>query len=79
VLAEFIIYLPAATEFGVGQSRGNAMKLREVSQNYDSAARYYDRLTDIVFGHILKLEKYRSHTIELLGDLDGAIVLDVGW
>jgi len=54
------------------------MKLREVSQNYDSAARYYDRLTDIVFGRILKLEKYRSHTIDLLGDLNGAIVLDVG-
>lgn len=54
------------------------MQLSEVSRNYDSAARYYDRLTDIAFGHILKLEKYRSHTIDLLGDLDGAIVLDVG-
>lgn len=54
------------------------MQLREVSKNYDSAARYYDRLTDLVFGHILNLEKYRRHVIELLGDLDGAIVLDVG-
>ena len=54
------------------------MKLHEVSENYDSAARYYDRLTDIVFGRILKLEKYRGHTIDLLGDLDGATVLDVG-
>ena len=54
------------------------MKLSEVSQNYNSAARYYDRLTDIVFGHILGLEKYRSYTIDLLGDLDGATVLDLG-
>ncbi len=54
------------------------MKLSEVSKNYNGAARYYDRLTDIVFGRILRLEKYRSHTIELLGDLDGATVLDVG-
>ena len=54
------------------------MKLDEVSENYDGAARYYDRLTDIVFGRILKLEKYRSHTINLLGDISGATVLDVG-
>ena len=54
------------------------MKLDEVSENYDGAARYYDRLTDIVFGRIPKLEKYRSHTINLLGDISGATVLDVG-
>lgn len=54
------------------------MQLNDVSQNYDGAARYYDRLTDIVFGRILGLEKYRSHAIDLLGDLDGATVLDVG-
>ena len=54
------------------------MKLSEVSKNYDGAARYYDRLTDIVFGRILGLERYRSHTINLLGDLDGATVLDIG-
>jgi ubiquinone/menaquinone biosynthesis C-methylase UbiE len=54
------------------------MKLSEVSKNYDGAAQYYDRLTDIVFGRILRLERYRSHTINLLGDLDGATVLDVG-
>jgi ubiquinone/menaquinone biosynthesis C-methylase UbiE len=54
------------------------MKLSEVSKNYDGAARYYDRLTDIVFGRILRLERYRSHTIDLLGNLDGATVLDIG-
>jgi len=54
------------------------MQLNEVSQNYDNAARYYDRLTDLAFGRILGLEKYRRHTIDLLGDLDGATVLDIG-
>lgn len=54
------------------------MQLHEVSKNYDGAARYYDRLTDLVFGRILRLEKYRSQAIDLLGDLDGACVLDVG-
>lgn len=54
------------------------MQLEDVARNYDRASRYYDRLTDIVFGHILGLEKYRSRTIELLGDVDGATVLDVG-
>jgi ubiquinone/menaquinone biosynthesis C-methylase UbiE len=54
------------------------MQLNKVSQNYDGAARYYDRLTDLVFGRILGLEKYRRHTIDLLGDLDGATVLDIG-
>jgi ubiquinone/menaquinone biosynthesis C-methylase UbiE len=54
------------------------MQPRDVSRNYDRAARYYDRLTDIAFGRILRLEKYRGHAIDLLGDLDGAVVLDVG-
>jgi ubiquinone/menaquinone biosynthesis C-methylase UbiE len=54
------------------------MQLSEVSQNYDGAARYYDRLTDFVFGRMLGLEKYRNHTIDLLGDLNGSTVLDVG-
>jgi ubiquinone/menaquinone biosynthesis C-methylase UbiE len=54
------------------------MQLKEVAQNYNAAARYYDRLTDFVFGRILGLEKYRRHTIDLLGDLDGATVLDIG-
>lgn len=54
------------------------MKLDEVSQNYDKASRYYDRLTDFIFGHILALEKYRIRAIDLLGDLEGATVLDLG-
>lgn len=54
------------------------MELNEVTQNYDRASGYYDWLTDIVFGNILGLEKLRRHTIDLLGDVDGATVLDLG-
>ncbi len=54
------------------------MRLQEVSQNYDRAARHYDRLTDVAFGRVLGLEKQRERIVELLGDLDGATVLDVG-
>lgn len=54
------------------------MQLKKVSDNYDRAARYYDPMTDIVFGHILGLEKYRSYTIDLLGDITGSTVLDIG-
>lgn len=54
------------------------MQLGDVSRNYDGAARYYDWLADMAFGRILGLEEYRSHTIDLLGDLDGATVLDIG-
>jgi ubiquinone/menaquinone biosynthesis C-methylase UbiE len=70
--------LTAYLEGGIPVSRIDTMQLHEVSRNYDSAARYYDQLTDIVFGHMLKLERHRRHTIDLLGDLDGSIVLDVG-
>jgi ubiquinone/menaquinone biosynthesis C-methylase UbiE len=54
------------------------MQLEEVPLNYDRAARWYDRLTDIVFGSILGLENYRERAIDLLGSLAGATVLDVG-
>lgn len=54
------------------------MRLSEVSSNYDRASKYYDRLTDLVFGRILGLEKYRDRTVELLGELQGATVVDVG-
>jgi ubiquinone/menaquinone biosynthesis C-methylase UbiE len=54
------------------------MKLSEVPRNYDRASTYYDSLTEVVFGRILGLEKYRKDTIERLGTIEGAIVLDVG-
>ncbi|MBI1247991.1 methyltransferase domain-containing protein [bacterium] len=54
------------------------MQLADVSRNYDFASRYYDSLTEIVFGWILGLEKLRSRTVDLLGDIEGATVLDLG-
>jgi ubiquinone/menaquinone biosynthesis C-methylase UbiE len=54
------------------------MQLEDVARNYDRASRYYDLLTDVVFERILGLEKCRRRTIELLGDIEGATVLDVG-
>jgi len=54
------------------------MKLNEVSANYDRAARHYDRLADIVFGRLLNYERFRKHSVEALGELSGATVLDVG-
>ena len=54
------------------------MKLSDVPRNYDRASKYYDRLTDVVFGRILGLERYRADAIERLGTIDGTTVLDVG-
>lgn len=54
------------------------MHLRQVERQYDLAARHYDRFSDVVFGRLLKIEKYRERTLELLGDLRGKTVLDVG-
>jgi hypothetical protein len=38
------------------------MQLDEVTRNYDRAARHYDRLTDVVFGAILGIEKLLERT-----------------
>lgn len=54
------------------------MQLKEVSENYDRAAPAYDRMTDFAFGRLLGIEKHRNSTIDLLGDLQGATVLDIG-
>jgi ubiquinone/menaquinone biosynthesis C-methylase UbiE len=54
------------------------MQLGDVVRNYDWAAPRYDRWTDLVFGRLLGVEKYRERTIDLLGPLEGATVLDVG-
>lgn len=54
------------------------MKLGEVRTNYDRAAKYYDALTDLVFDRILGVEKHRERTIDTLGELRGATVVDVG-
>lgn len=54
------------------------MKLNDVRANYDRAAKYYDFGTDLIFGRLLRVERYRKRAIELLGDLEGATVLDIG-
>lgn len=55
------------------------MKLSEVSGNYDKAAGYYDRATRFVFQTLLRVEdKWRGRTVELLGDVAGKRVLDIG-
>jgi len=54
------------------------VQLSDVVRNYDWAAPRYDRWTDLVFGRLLGIEKYREKTIELLGPLQGATVLDIG-
>lgn len=54
------------------------MKLEEISTHYDRAASRYDWLTELVFGRLLRIERYRQLTMGLLGELDGATVLDIG-
>ncbi len=54
------------------------MRLGEVTSNYDRVSKHYDRLTDIAFGRILGIEKHRERTVDLLGNVAGATVLDVG-
>ena len=54
------------------------MQFSDVVRNYDRSAKYYDSLMDLVFGRLLDLERYRRKSIDLVGDLDGATVLDVG-
>ena len=54
------------------------MQLDEVARSYDRAAKHYDAVAGLIFGKLLRLEKYRERTIALLGDIAGATVLDVG-
>jgi len=54
------------------------MRLDELPRNYDRAAPWYVTATDLVFERILRLRQYRDRTVDLLGELDGATVLDVG-
>jgi demethylmenaquinone methyltransferase/2-methoxy-6-polyprenyl-1,4-benzoquinol methylase len=54
------------------------MELTDVTRKYDRAAEHYDLSTDIVFGRLLGVERYRADTIDLLGDLRGKVVLDIG-
>lgn len=54
------------------------MRLEDAPGNYDRAAAHNDRPTDLVFGRLLRVERHRERAIDLLGDLSGARVLDIG-
>lgn len=54
------------------------MKLEDVKTNYDRLAPRYDRWARLVFGSLLGTSKVRRQTVELLGDVRGRTVLDVG-
>lgn len=54
------------------------MNLNDASRNYDRASSFYDALTELVFGRLLGVERLRENTLDLLGALAGATVLDVG-
>jgi len=54
------------------------MKLEDVSRDYNKASRFYDPLTSFFFHYLLRVERYRRSTIDMLGDLRGKRVLDIG-
>ena len=54
------------------------MQLRDVTTHYRRASRWYDAGGSIIFDGLLRLRRYRLLTIDLLGELDGARVLDIG-
>lgn len=53
------------------------MELDEVRRNYDRAARFYDLFTDL-FEALIGGRRLRARTIDLLGPVEGATVLDIG-
>lgn len=48
------------------------------ARRYDRAARLYDRLADLFFDRVLDVERHREDLVGMLGDLRGALVLDIG-
>ena len=54
------------------------MRLDAVEANYDRLAPVYDVATNLVFHRMLGLGRLRDRTIDRLGDVAGATVLDVG-
>ena len=54
------------------------MRLDAVEANYDRLAPVYDVATELVFHRMLGLGRLRDRTIDRLGDVAGATVLDVG-
>jgi len=54
------------------------MELPDAVRKYDAASRHYDRFMDVVFGKVLDVERHRKRVVDLLGDVDGKTVIDVG-
>lgn len=54
------------------------MKLETVSKNYDRLAKWYDRGIQFAFEPLFNLTQLRHQTLDALGDLRGARVLDIG-
>lgn len=54
------------------------MKLKDVERNYGAIAATYDFWTDTVFHRLLGLYRWRLRAIDMLGDIEGARVLEVG-
>jgi trans-aconitate methyltransferase len=54
------------------------MQLTDVVRNYDWAAPRYHRWADLVCQHVLRVEKYRQKTLDLLGLPERATALDIG-
>lgn len=55
------------------------MQREEINDYYNKAARYYDLLTGWIFQRLFRVEdRYRQRSVDLLGDIHGARVLDIG-
>ena len=54
------------------------MKLPDVARNYDAVSGWYDTLVKLFFRFLLGTHRCRQSTVNLLGDLEGARVLDLG-
>jgi hypothetical protein len=57
---------------------GTALHDFDRSTNVVSRAKRYAMRTDLVFGRLLGVKRFWAHTIDLLGDIGGTLVLDVG-
>ena len=49
-----------------------------IAQVLFRVAKRYDMWTDLTFGRLLGVKRFREHTIDLFGDIDGKVVLDGG-
>lgn len=55
----------------IAKAVGTALHKDDGSINIVSRAKRYAMWTDLVFGRLLGVKRFREHTIDLLGDIDG--------